>query len=229
MSPPLAAFLAGLAAVCAAAAPAAATGREDPDLVAAAVQKSVAATVSADAAITLGPVTGAKYMPACTGALSVSVTGNPPYEQAGVHCGGPDWTLYVSVTVAEAQAVAVASRPLSAGTPIAASDLKIANEPILLYAGRQVFYNIADLIGAVPIMNLSPGSIVTAAGITQPVVVQAGQTADVTVNSGGLCLTISAIADETGHVGDTILMTNPASGERFRASVTRSGIVINLN
>lgn len=227
---PLTTVLAGLALAGAAASPGfAGTGREDPQIVAAAVQKSVESTVSADAVITLGPVTGAQYMPACPGALSVTVTGNPPYEEASVHCGAPDWTLYVSVTVAEEEAVVVAARPIAAGTPIQANDVKIAKEPVSLYAGRQVFYNTADLIGSVPVMSLSPGTIVTAAGITQPVVVQAGQSAAVTVHSGGLSLTINAIADETGHVGDTILMTNPASGQRFRASATRSGMVIDLN
>lgn len=230
MNPRLTALLASLAAVCAATASAfAGTGSEDPDIVAASVQKSVAATVSADAVITLGPVTGAKYMPACGGALSVSVTGNPPYEQASVHCGGPDWTLYVAVTIAEEEAVAVAARPIAAGTPLKPGDLKIAKEPVALFAGRQVYYNITDLIGSVPVMSLSQGTILTAAGISPPVVVQAGQSASVTVHSGGLSLTMNAIADETGHVGDTILMTNPVSGQRFRASVTRSGVMIDLN
>jgi len=223
-------FWAGIAVACLAAVPAfAGNVYEQPDDVAAAVKHIVSATLAADATVTLGPVFGARYMRACAGALNVTLTGTPPYEEASVTCGQPGWTLYVAVTVAAVEAVAVAARPIAAGTPIRPGDLKLLKEPIALFAGRQVYYNTADLVGAVPLMSLSRGAILTASGISQPVVVQAGQSAAVTVYSGGLSLTMNAIADETGHVGDTILMTNPASGQRFHAAVSKSGLTIDLN
>ena len=202
--------------------------REDPNAVAAAVKQSVAATSSAGATITLGSVAGAQFMQACGAALAVTVSGAAPYEEANVHCAQPDWTLYVAVTVAENEAVVVAARPIAAGAQIVAGDLKIVPMPISLFAGRQVYYNMADLIGAVPVMGLSPGTILTSSGISQPVLVQAGQSASVTVYSGGLTLTIDAIADQTGHAGDSILMTNPSSGQRFHALVERDGISVDL-
>jgi len=202
---------------------------EDPNAVAAAVQKSVAATIPADAAITLGNVLGAQYMQSCGVPLAVTITGNPPYEQASAHCARPAWTLYVSVTIAEMESVAVTAHPIAAGTPLNPSDLKLAPEPVSLFAGRQVYFNTADLAGAVPLVSLGQNTILTAAGISQPVIVQAGQSAAVTVRSAGLSLSITAIADEPGHAGDTILMTNPATGQRFHASVTRSGLLIDLN
>jgi len=222
-------FWASMAA-CLTALPAfASNAQEDPNAVAAAVKKSAAATISADAAITLGPVLGAQYMQSCAAPLAVTITGNPPYEQASAHCPAPDWTLYVSIMVAEMELVAVAARPIAAGAPINPGDIKLTKEPVSLFAGRQVYYNTADLIGAIPVMGLSQNTIITAAGISQPVLVQAGQSAAVTVHSAGLSLTITAIADETGHAGDTILMTNPSTGQRFHALVGRAGLVIDLN
>jgi len=222
-------FAFALLAALAFSAPAmAAPDREDPQAVAAAVKQSVAATTSADSTITLGPVAGAQYMQACGTALGVTVSGAAPYEEANVHCAQPDWTLYVAVTVAEDEGVAVAARPIAAGAQIQPGDLKIVREPISLFAGRQVYADTADLIGAVAVMGLTPGTILTATGISQKVIVQAGQAASVTVYSGGLTLTIDAIADQTGHAGDSILMTNPSSGQRFHALVGRDGISLNL-
>jgi flagella basal body P-ring formation protein FlgA len=203
--------------------------REDPSAVAAAVKQSVAATTAADSTITLGPVAGAAYMQACGAPLAVTVSGTAPYEEANVHCAQPDWTLYVAVTVAEDQGVAVAARPIAAGAQIEPGDIKIVQEPVSLFAGRQVYYNTADLIGAVAVMGLSPGTILTSSGISQKVIVQAGQSASVTVYSGGLTLTIDAIADQTGHAGDSILMTNPSSGQRFHVLVGRDGLSVDLH
>jgi flagella basal body P-ring formation protein FlgA len=59
-------------------------------------------------------------------------------------------------------------------------------------------------------------------------VVKAGQTVTVDVISGGVTISIDAMADETGRVGDTILLTNPTSGRRFSALVTASGPVVRL-
>jgi len=202
--------------------------REDPNAVANAVRQSVAATTAANAAITLGSVAGAQYMQACAAPLSVTVSGAAPYEEANVHCPQPDWTLYVSVAVAENAGVAVADRPIAAGAQIKPGDIKIVQEPVALFAGRQVYYDTADLFGAVAVMGLTPGTILTASSVSQPVIVQAGQSASVTVFSGGLTLTIDAIADQPGHAGDSILMTNPSSGQRFHALVGRDGITVDL-
>ncbi len=46
-------------------------------------------------------------MQACTAPLAVNISGVAPYEQAAVHCPAPGWTLYVSVTVAQSEAVVV--------------------------------------------------------------------------------------------------------------------------
>jgi flagella basal body P-ring formation protein FlgA len=212
----------------AAVSPAAADQTQDPAAVAAAVHEAVAATAPADATITVGTVQGASVMPACAAALAVAVNGVQPYEQATVHCPAPGWTLYVAVTVAATQMVEVAARPIAAGASLAPEDFRLQREPVAAYAGRQVYYAPDDLIGATAAMNLPAGAILTATALQAPMLVRAGQTTMVTVISGGVSVTVNAVADEAGRRGDTILMTNPSSGQRFHALVTAQGPVVRL-
>jgi flagella basal body P-ring formation protein FlgA len=198
------------------------------DQVAAAIHQAALAIAPPDASISLGPVTGAATMQSCTVPLSVTISGMAPYEQAAAHCTAPAWTLYVTVTVAQSEAVVVAARPLTAGQAIGPGDVTLTREPVALYAGRQVFYDPSQLIGSQAVMSLAAGAIMVSQDIDEPVVVKAGQTVTVDVISGGVTISIDAMADETGRVGDTILLTNPTSGRRFSALVTATGPVVRL-
>jgi len=84
------------------------------------------------------------------------------------------------------------------------------------------------LIGTDALMSLPAGTILTSDAIQQPTIVQAGQTVSVDVQSGGVDISILATADQSGRIGDTILMTNRSSGKRFSALVTAGGPVVQL-
>jgi flagella basal body P-ring formation protein FlgA len=192
------------------------------------VRQAALAIAPPGATISLGEVDGAKVMQSCNGTLSVTISGVAPYEQAAAHCFAPAWTLYVSVTVAQTQNVVIAARPLSAGQVLGPGDLMIAPEPVARYAGRQVFYDPAQVLGGDALMSMPQGTIIAADDIGEPVVVKAGQTVTVTVISGAVQVSIDAVADETGRIGDTILLTNPSSGRRFTATVTANGPIVQL-
>jgi len=206
----------------------AAASPQNPAAVAAAVQQAALAIAPPGATISLGSVEGAKFMQQCTGPLAVTISGVAPYEQAAARCPAPAWTLYVTVTVAQVQNIVVAARPLAAGQVLGPGDLMIASEPVERYAGRQVFYDPNQLLGGDALMSLPAGTIISADDIGEPVVVKAGQTVTVTVISGSVQVSIDAVADETGRIGDTILLTNPSSGRRFTATVTANGPVVQL-
>jgi flagella basal body P-ring formation protein FlgA len=196
--------------------------------VAAAIRQAVAATAPANATITLGAVVGARYMQACTTPLAVTITGTLPYEQAAAHCGAPSWTLYVTVTIDAHVAVVVAARPITAGQTLESGDLALRDEPTSLYAGRSVFYHPEDAVGGTAVMSLPLGTILTESNVQQPIVVQAGQSITVTAESGGVEVSITGTAEESGRIGDTIIVANPSSGRRFPAVVTRSGVLVQL-
>jgi flagella basal body P-ring formation protein FlgA len=200
--------------------------RQDPTLVAAAVRAAIGSQPGAT--VTLGPIQGAAYMQSCGGPLGVSVSGVEPYEQAAVHCGAPDWTLYVTVTIAASTPVVVAARPIAAGQAFGPGDLTIRDEPDALDAGRAVYHDPDQLTGATAVMNLPAGTIISGDDIDEPVAVVAGQLVAVAVHAGGVDLSVNAIADQTGRIGDTILLTNPSSGRRFTAQVTAAGVVVQL-
>ena len=214
--------LAGPSALPALAAP------EAADQVAAAIRQAALAIAPPDASLSLGSVAGAAAMQSCTVPLSVTISGVAPYEQAEAHCAVPAWTLYVTVTVAQSQSVVVATRPLVAGQSIGPGDVALKDEPVSLYAGRQVFYDPTQLAGDQAVMSLAAGAILVAQDITEPVVVKAGETVTVQVINGGVTISVNAVADETGRIGDTILLTNPSSGRRFSAQVTANGPVVRL-
>ncbi len=214
-----------LAQLCA---PAAQGAPQDAAQLGQAIRQAALSLAPPGASIHLGSLAGAQYMPACSVPLLVSITGTLPYEQAAAHCAAPAWTLYVTLTVAQTESVIVAARPIVAGRTLTSGDVTLARESVALYAGRQVFYHRAQVLGANATMSLPAGAILDAGNIAEPVVVKAGQTVLVNVISGGVQVTLDALADQTGRIGDMILLTNPASGRRFPALVTANGPVVRL-
>ena len=208
--------------------PGAAWAGESPDDVSQAVRQAALALAPQGAGISLGPVAGAQYMQSCTTPLAVSMSGGAPYEQAAVHCPSPGWTLYVTVTVAQSEEVVVAARPVTAGQILAPDDLKLAALPVEQFAGRQVYFDPAQLIGAQADMSLAAGMPLTEDAVQAPIMVKAGQTVEVTVISGGAEVSLDATAEQTGRIGDTILLTNPSTGRRFTAQVTAAGVELVL-
>jgi flagella basal body P-ring formation protein FlgA len=210
------------------ASPAIAQTREDPAAVQSSIRQSLAPTLPTGASVTLGSAAGAGAMPACASPLAVTITGPEPYENAAVSCPGPVWTLYVPVTVTAVQAVVVAARPIAAGQPVGPDDVLLRPEPETAFRGQAVYYDPAAIDGGVAAMNLPAGAILTANDVQAPMLVKAGQTVAVDVRSGGVDVSIDAVAAEAGRLGDTILLTNPSSGKRFSALVTASGPVVQL-
>ena len=217
------ALAAGLAAL-----PSLAWAGESTADVTAAVRQAAQSLAPPGARISLGPVAGAQYMQPCTTPLSVGMSGNAPYEQAAVRCAAPGWTLYVTVTVAQSESVVVAARPVAAGQALTAADLTLGRLPVQQFAGRQVYFDPAQLIGAQADMSLAAGIPITSDAVQAPVVVKAGQTVTVTVVSGGVQLSLDATAEQTGRIGDTILLTNPSTGRRFTGQVTAGGVELVL-
>ncbi len=201
---------------------------EAPAAVAGAITQAMAGFLPAGATVQLGSVAGAAFMPACGAALAVTITGVEPFENAAVACTAPGWTLYVPVTVSASELVVVAARPVAAGQVLGPDDLLLRREPVQAYGGQAAFYDPAALVGAVAMMNLPAGAIVNQSEVQAPLLVKAGQTVAVEVQSGGVDVSINAVAAQEGRLGDMILLTNPSSGKRFMALVTQNGPVVRL-
>lgn len=205
-----------------------ATSMQNPQEVTHAVQQAAQNLAPPGAQVSVGSVGGAHYMPACTIPLTVSIGGVSPYEQATVQCASPRWTLYVEVTIAQSEEVVVAAHPLTAGQIIAPDDVMLRRLPVQNFAGRQIFTDLSQVEGAQAVMSMTSGTILTPNIIQAPLVVKAGQMVTVHVFSGDIVLSMDAIADQDGRIGDTIMLTNPSSGRRFMAEVTAQGVDVHL-
>ncbi|GAB0114417.1 flagellar basal body P-ring biosynthesis protein FlgA [Acidisoma sp. C75] len=201
---------------------------EDAKTVTKAVQSAVNAIAPPHAVITLGPVTGAQYMKPCQRPLAVTISGTQPYLQAAVLCTEPRWTLYVSAEVEAKIAVVVAAQTIPAGQPIRAEDVKLTEEPMSSFAGRQVFYHTDDVLGDVADLTLPAGTLIVGTSVQRPILVRPGQIIMVDVRNAGIDVTLDARADETGRLGDMIAVTNLSSGKTFQATVTPSGALVDL-
>lgn len=201
---------------------------QNPQEVTRAVKQAAQNLAPAGAQVSVGAVSGAAFMPACPSPLAVSIGGVAPYEQATVQCSAPRWTLYIQVTIEQSEDVVVAAKPLTAGQTITADDLMVRRIPVQNFAGRQIFTDPTQLTGDQMMMSLPAGGMLTQNIIQSPLVVKAGQMVTVHVYSGTVMLSMDAIADQDGRIGDTILLTNPSSGRRFSAEVTAQGIDLHL-
>ena len=61
--------------------------------------------------------------------------------------------------------------------------------------------------------------------ITSDPEIKPGETVRVQVHSGGVLLEFDAAAESSGHVGETVTVRNPVTGQRFRAVVEGRGKV----
>lgn len=201
---------------------------QDPQEVTHAVERAAQNLLPAGGQLSIGTTSAAQYMPACTTPLRVNIGGIAPYEQATVQCTLPRWMLYVQVTIDQSEDVVVAATQLAAGQTITSDDLMLRHLPVQDFAGRQVYTSPAQLAGDQIMMSVSAGTVITQNIVQPPLIVKAGQTVTVSIYSGNVVLSLDAVADQDGRIGDTIFLTNPSSGRRFTAEVTAQGIELHL-
>ncbi len=205
-------------------------GRENPSDVKTAIQKAVNLVSPPNAKATIGSTRSAIMMKACSQPLSVTLSGVMPYEEASVKCSEPSpWTLYINVNLEVDTGIVVVKTPIEQGQTISASDLTVQMQPISNYAGRQIFTDPTQLDGDIASVGMNAGQIVASYDVRKPIIVQAGQLTPVNVIGDGMDISVEATADQDGHLGDTILMTNTSSNRRFTAQVTENGPVVYLN
>ena len=170
------------------------------------------------AKVTVGATVGATTMEACRAPLSVMLAGTGPYQTATVKCASPVWTLYVPVEIAATQPVVVATRQITMGQRIAASDIRVIDMPSDDAAGSPIG-DPGDIIGMVAARPVGPGSVVTKDDISRPVVVDYNQIVAVTIGQNGMQMTIRCRAVGEGKIGQMVPVEYQPSGKRFQAKI----------
>ena len=87
------------------------------------------------------------------------------------------------------------------------------------------FTDQASLVGKVARQTLRPGYPVAINAVREPFLVNAGKAASVVFETGGLSISMSAIALDSGSAGDFVKLRNPDSGVIIQGVVDQSGTV----
>lgn len=187
-----------------------------------AVRSAIVAVASrqapSGAKVIIGATVGATIMEACRAPLSVALAGTGPYQTATVKCASPAWTLYVPVEIAATRPVVVATRQITMGQRIAASDIRVIDMPSDDAAGSPVG-DAGDIIGMVAARPIGPGSVVMKDDVSSPVVVDYNQSVAVIINQGGMQMTIRCRAVGEGRIGQMVPVEYQPSGKRFQAKI----------
>jgi flagellar basal body P-ring formation protein FlgA len=117
----------------------------------------------------------------------------------------------------------VATVDLKTGEPIDPHNLRMEST-----WGRPPAYlcpTVAELAGLIPRRAIAAGAPVDKQYLDLPKLIQRGDSVKVEVIAGGAHLSLDAIAETSGGLGDLISIQNPDSKRRFRARVEAKGHV----
>lgn len=117
--------------------------------------------------------------------------------------------------------IPVTNRSITAGEEILETDLdfKVVR---LSKIGRTTLTDIQDIIGKSPRRTMKTGSTVNLNNLGKPVTVTKGKLVAVTLNNGGIKLSITGRTLEEGQTGDVIRVENTASRKTIQAQVVNS-------
>jgi flagella basal body P-ring formation protein FlgA len=140
------------------------------------------------------------------------------------YAGGKKFNVWASVTITVKGTRVVALKPLHAGDPIHADDIREESYegPLLATA---TLTDAKAAIGMVPRRPIAAGDALVENLLEPPKDVARGDTVEVVVNGGGALIRTAGIAEEAGNRGATIVVRNATSGRKFRAHVEDKGKV----
>ncbi len=140
----------------------------------------------------------------------------------GIRCpGNSGWQVFLPVRIQEWISVQVASRPLRPGTRLAAGDLKpmrVNRDQLRGSAHRDP----AALIGAVTRSAVAAGQPLDDRLICQ---VCKGDDVKILAELDGLQVVMAGLAEQSGNLGDRILVRNLSSRRPVQAEITSGGTV----
>lgn len=192
--------------------------QESPETVKAAVARIARLQAPKGSVVEVGTTAGAAAMASCGSPLAVNLEGTGSYETARVTCSAPPWKLYVPVQIGGSEQVVVATRQIRMGQRVGENDIRLVTMPANDVSGDPV-QSLGQAVGKVAAAPVGPGSIVTAADLSAPVVVRYAQPVQVIVAADGVQVVVHCEAMGDGKVGEMVPVVNSISGKRFSAEI----------
>jgi flagella basal body P-ring formation protein FlgA len=132
--------------------------------------------------------------------------------------------LRFSGTATETLEAATLTRPIARGEIIKASDVVLERKPKAEAQGERIAAE--DAVGLSAKRALRAGTVLRAADLMKPEVVQRNETVTIMYEVPGIMLTVRGKALEAGAVGDMISVTNTQSNRTVQATIAGPGRVI---
>ena len=164
------------------------------------------------------PRTGLLYRPLQTPSMAVLWRGE---VRDGTQAPLPVW---VRVKLSVKQTVAVTASVLTAGQPIAESQIRLEERDVFPF-GTGFASRYEQLAGGVPKRSIAAGELLSLSEVKPADVVQRGQVVSVKVSSGAATLSLPGVAEGNGAEGSTVYVRNPETGKRFAARIVSAGQV----
>jgi flagella basal body P-ring formation protein FlgA len=140
------------------------------------------------------------------------------------YSAGRSAPVWAKVQVTTEQTWIEAEETLPAGQPIEARQLVVRKGPRFPF-GRQPLESDDLALGRAALRAIQPGVPIYAFMLVTPREVERGDKVKVEVSSGAAVLRFEALAESSGHTGESILVRNPGNGRRFRVRVEARGKV----
>ena len=130
--------------------------------------------------------------------------------------------VWARVKVGVERRLLVARRDLAAGRPVEADDLE---ERLVEVFPRVTLTPVTaeEAVGAVVRRRIRAGEVVTAEALKLAPEVKRGDRVEVAVEGAVARLRLEALAETSGRRGDAVLVRNPVTGRRFKATVEGPG------
>lgn len=158
-------------------------------------------------------------------AVSVPDTLNFGRHSAEVSCSGPvAWRVRVPFEIREWAEVVVTVRPLPRGATISAADVETARRE-LSFRNRDAVRDPLAAIGNRTSRALPSGTVMEAAHLDRPLLVERGQLVTLLAVDGSIEIVTEGKALSDGRLGDRVPVENVRSGRRLTGTVVASGRV----
>ncbi len=182
----------------------------------------------ANTTVSIGNIDSRLTLPACGTPLEAFLPSGAKVQgktTIGVRCQTPrPWTLYVPAKVASFNQVLVTNSPLRRGHLISAEDVSLQSRDSSSL-NRAYLSDPEQVIGKVLKKNLARKALFTNAVLAEPHVIDKGQHIDLQAGSGGLQVSVTAIALSSGAVGEKIRVKNLSSSKIVEGTILASGAV----
>lgn len=184
-------------------------------------------TLPGEVIISQGKIDNRITLPKCSKLEAFVPTGSRLWgnSSVGVRCNSPSsWTIYVQVNIQVMADVIHVAKPLTRGTPLVTEDVKLQRVN-LTQMPEGIFTELSQVVGKVPLSNLSSGQLIRQNALRLPHVILRGQKVILHIQGQGFSVSSEGLALADASEGQVVQVRNEAG--RVISGIARDdGIVV---